>query len=245
MEVMYAEAGEVVAAKLHLERLYAAAERLGISLPWQASLLLVELRQLASYYKSCYLRLTISSGIGVGVARKMQEAQRTVICLPYRRSAALAPLTLRSKRRLTNFANDIKTTNYLESIVALEATAPQEDILWLNAQGMLTETAAANIFFFKQGEGFFTPATTGELLAGVTRQLVCRYLKGQGYAVYERQIKYRELGGFNAAFITSSLQGVRLIQSIDGQVFDTVVLRRLGEEFNLLPAAAVQDLSAR
>lgn len=257
IEVMYAHEGRVVAAELHLERLYAAAKRLCIDLPWQQELLLNELQQLARYYKSCCLRLTVSSGLGVGVARTWQEPQRTTICLPYTRPAYSIPLVLKSARRRANFANAVKTINYLESIVALATsahaklnTAEQQaaDILWLNADGMITETTSANIFFLttrpandKRSWNFYTPASSGELLAGVTRDRVCQYLKQQGHQVHAEPIAYRELRSFTAAFITSSLQGIRLLQSIDGHNFATGVLRNLCESFNQLPVAATQD----
>ena len=241
MEVMYAYRGEVVAAALHLERLYAAADSLNINLPWQQSQLLTELQQLASYYESCYLRLTISSGVGVGIARKHREPQRTVICLPYQRPRHSHPLTVKSKHRSANFANNIKTLDYLESIVALEKEAQGgDDILWLTAADMIAETTAANIFFLKATEtstgnrcwNFSTPANTGDILVGVTRLRMCQYIKQQGHTVSAKPIAYRELEHFNAAFITSAVQGARLLKRIDEYDFNTEILNDFCQAFN-------------
>lgn len=250
MEVMYASRGTVVDAALHLKRLYLAADKLHIDLPWQQSLLLNELQRLASYYDSCYLRLTISSGLGAGVRRSAeQKPQRTIICLPYVRPKDPEPLVVSSALRHANFANAVKTPNYLESIVAL-ASLPteQQDILWLTADDMITETTTANIFFLKTGNDhnkdswvFYTPTDTNALLAGITRHRVCDYLKQQGYAVQAKTIAYEELKSFNAAFITASVQGMRLLKQIDSYVFDTNILRHLCMSFNQLLATATQD----
>ena len=227
IEVMLAVDGCIISVDEHLTRLFVSARHLHLPLSWTKAELREELETLAKLYPCCYLRLSVASGLGVGVARKTINPQKTIICLPHTPTAARQALRLCTMQRhsLTCAA---KTPNYLASIIAIEAVRKNQqgdDILWLTPQGEVTEATTANVFFLKEESNksvrVLTPALTGALLAGVTRKQVIKQLASKGYEIFERPINYEELVTFRSAFLTSSVQRIQAVVQIDACHYDT------------------------
>lgn len=224
IEVMLGYNGRVVACAQHLTRLYLSASALKLQLPWTQDELEQELTAIAAMLPQgkSYLRLSISSGKGTGVARTKVDPHKTIICLPITVSSSSA-LSLCTAMRLGGI-HTAKTPSYLESIVAiLDANAAgYDDVLWINAKQQITETSAANIFFLREENGQYschTPHKGCGLLAGVTAAIITQILARHGIAVSSRVISKNEVSDYTGAFLSSSIKGLQWVKRIDEHLY--------------------------
>lgn len=94
--------------------------------------------------------------------------------------------------------------NYAASIKAQDEAQHKRvacsQVLWLDGveQKYIEEVGAMNVFFKINGE-IVTPALTGSILDGITRDSVIQLLRADGYAVTERRIAVDELLAANAS----------------------------------------------
>jgi branched-subunit amino acid aminotransferase/4-amino-4-deoxychorismate lyase len=211
----------------HLARLSASAESVGIAIPWTDAELGFELAGLAEQtpFPKKNVRLVVTRGSGLGLrASKDQKPNKVVYCFqaaPEPRSTYEVGFAL---RRLVKASTERgaapKTANYQKSIVGLSRAAEEgfQDILWTNADGEVTESSIANIFFVqREGDGvrFVTPAPMSGLLLGITRQTVIELLRSATLPVEERVIYADELARFDEAFLTSTVRGLVPVNRID------------------------------
>ncbi|OGX41578.1 MAG: hypothetical protein A3C53_08415 [Omnitrophica WOR_2 bacterium RIFCSPHIGHO2_02_FULL_68_15] len=90
------------------------------------------------------------------------------------------------------------------------------EILWCNAQGLVTEGTVSNLFLVRRG-GLVTPPVWVGALPGVTRQAVCRLARRLTLSVEETPVTRHELYTAEEAFVTNSLVGVAAIRVADGR----------------------------
>jgi len=87
--------------------------------------------------------------------------------------------------------------NYAASLVASEAAARDgfTQVLWLDAiEGRyVEEVGAMNIFFVYRGEELVTPALSGSILPGITRDSILKLAPSMGYAVREERLDIEEI----------------------------------------------------
>ncbi|MCF4130033.1 aminotransferase class IV [Methylobacterium sp. SyP6R] len=123
--------------------------------------------------------------------------------------------------------------NYFDSYLGLRSRLPgDDDLLFLDTNGKITETSAHNIFFFTNKGEVVTPTTT-HCLPGITRDTVITLLRRGGTSVTERDIHVSEAAFFSAAFTTSTASEIRIVARIATTNFDAhhAKLRRLVDEF--------------
>lgn len=224
IEVMLGFNGRVIACAQHLARLYLSATAIKLQLPWTQNQLELELASMAAMLPQgkSYLRLSISSGVGTGVARTQVCPRKTIICLPLPTSSP-AVLSLRTAVKLGGM-HTAKTPNYLEGIVAmLDANAAgYDDVLWVNTRQQITEASAANIFFVREENERYschTPHKRCGLLAGVTATTVTRILQTHGVEVIARSISKDEVKDYTGAFLSSAIKGLQRVERIDGHLY--------------------------
>ena len=210
----------------HVERLYRSAEMIRLSLPWSQEKLCTELHDMAARLPTgrSYLRLAVSAGIGIGMVRPASDVQKTIYCLQLPPSTASPRCALQTMPRADSGLLAAKTPSYLETVVAVNAVqeAGYDDVLWLNAQGQIAEASTANIFFISAHDEQFichTPHPETGLLAGLTAQRAATTLTTHNIEVVRRAIHSQEIPDFCAAFLSSSVQGVRPVQRIDTHTY--------------------------
>jgi branched-subunit amino acid aminotransferase/4-amino-4-deoxychorismate lyase len=76
------------------------------------------------------------------------------------------------------------------------------EVLYIDEKQIVRECTRSNIFFVK-GNTLITP-TEQSILKGVTRKVVIELATKKGIAVTERDIRVKELSGFDECFITGS-----------------------------------------
>ncbi|MHC4408907.1 MAG: aminotransferase class IV, partial [Planctomycetota bacterium] len=107
-----------------------------------------------------------------------------------------------------------KTGNYLNNALGLiEARrAGDDDALFLNASGHLTEATTANLWIV-EGEKIVTPPLADGLLPGITRD----WLFELPETVVEETIDRARLDGADEIFLTGTVKGVMPVGHLDGK----------------------------
>ena len=187
----------------HCERLNMAMERLGLPRRVEAS----GITALADRFaiRDCVLKILVTRKNELLITRPFPYLPEQ-----YERGFRLSlAKTLRSS---INPFPGMKTLNYLESLLAREAAtgAGFDDALFLNDRGELAETAAANVFFAKDGV-LYTPEAGCGLLEGILRQWVL-----EAGPVREGRYSYQDLIHADEAFITNSVVGIMPVSAVDG-----------------------------
>ena len=222
IEVVAGYNGKPLLVDAHVDRLYRSAKLINLSLPWSKGQLIDEITEVAACIPDgrSYLRLSVSSGNGTGLARTKTEPQRTIICQAIAETV-IKPVSLQTRVRDTSsFLLAAKTNNYLATIVAQQQAQNEgyDDVLWINDQQQVTEASTANIFFVAEHAGQLschTPATDCGLLKGVTANWVSNFLRKHNIPVQEQIILLDQCPNFCGAFLTSTIKGAQQVLAID------------------------------
>ena len=226
IEVLAGYNGQPLRIDAHVERLYRSAELIKLSLPWSMTEIITEITEVAACIPNgrSYLRMSVSSGKGVGLPRTKNEPQRTIICQAIAETA-LKPLRLQTRVRAnSSFLLAAKTNNYLATIVAQQQAQDDgyDDVLWINAKQQVTEASTANIFFVTEHRGQFschTPIADCGLLKGITASWVSKILSEHKIQVQEQTILLDQCPKFCGAFLTSTIKGVQQVIAIDNSSY--------------------------
>lgn len=89
-----------------------------------------------------------------------------------------------------------------------------QHILLLNEQGMITETANANIFWKKENT-YYTPALSSGCIAGVMRRNVIRAFQNEGITCEEVLLPPSVLPDASEIFVSNALIGIKNIHLFD------------------------------
>ncbi len=126
---------------------------------------------------------------------------------------------------------------------ALPAAAAGEAPLLIDGEEVL-EAAWASVFAVRGG-AVFTPPLDGRILPGVTRATTVDLARARGIEVVEGPIQLADLRLADEVFLTNSIRGVEVVDSVDGSPIEapgpvTALLRSdLRNAWNLAPAPAV------
>lgn len=218
---------KILDAMEHIDRLRQSAEAYQIDIPWRDEEIIFELSNLLALtkQKKSYLRLVVTRGSGMGLVAKEQISPNKIIyCLAaklettriYEQGLSLK----RSNHGYTSRGKNPKSTNYIESIKALNKAHSEgfDDILWTNSEGEITEAATANVFLLaREGDliEIATPPATSGLLLGITRKRIISLLESAKIKVTERVISLDEIARFDEGFLCSTVRGIVPICRID------------------------------
>lgn len=91
------------------------------------------------------------------------------------------------------------------------------EVLLVDRNGLITEGSRSNVFFVKENRFYTAPATM--VLSGVTRKKVLECLNELKYPVIEQAVPDKEIGNYEAAFLTGTSPKVLPISNIDALNF--------------------------
>jgi branched-subunit amino acid aminotransferase/4-amino-4-deoxychorismate lyase len=92
-----------------------------------------------------------------------------------------------------------------------------DDALFIDTDGLVSESTACNIGFY-DGEKIIWPKA--EILDGITMQLIKKGLEMKSIPYEVREIRPTELSTFHAASLTNVLVGAQAVASIDEVAFE-------------------------
>jgi branched-chain amino acid aminotransferase len=233
-ETCRAYGGEVFAWDRHVRRLQNTCETLGMSdaVPDDLALRVAETLD-ANDLADAYVRVSVTRGVQPGKLTPDSEVDPTVVVVvkPLPRGGIDgervwdAPATVQTvkTRRVPSKAipADTKTHNYLNGILARielrrvsNAGYSPDEALVRDLEGNLQEGTTSNVFFVDDGV-LKTPAT-GELLPGITRELVLELAAEESFPVETGTYGLGDVRDADEAFLTNTTWEVRPIQTVDG-----------------------------
>jgi len=221
--------GKVFRLRQHVDRLYASAHAVLLSIPMtrDAMCAMVEECLTVNGLREAYIRLVVTRGKGdLGLdPRKCPVA--TVFCIAD--TIALWPKETYDKGLSLvtvptpvnpphNLSPQIKSLNYLAHIMAkMEAVvAGADDALMLEASGAVAEGTGQNIFCVV-GRTLRTPPEHAGILRGVTRGAIIELAVAAGYEVRQTGLNRYDLYVADEVFLTGTAAEMVGVVSIDGR----------------------------
>jgi branched-chain amino acid aminotransferase len=233
-ETCRAYGGEVFAWGRHVGRLETTCETLGMpdAVPDDLALRVAETLD-ANDLSDAYVRVSVTRGVQPGKLTPQPEVDPTVVVVvkPLPRGGLKGKSvwndhatvqTVKTRRVPSNAVPaDAKTHNYLNGIMARlelrrasnEGYQPDEALLRDQA-GHLQEGSTSNVFFVTDGT-LRTPAT-GELLPGITRELVLELAAKESFPVETGTYDVDDVREADEAFLTNTTWEVRPVDRVDG-----------------------------
>jgi branched-chain amino acid aminotransferase len=251
-ETMRAYGGEVFAWDRHAARLARTCETLGMpgAVPEDLPLRVAETLD-ANDLADARVRVSVTRGVQPGTLTPGAEVDPTVVVTvePLPRGGLGGevvwdgPAVVQSVRirRVpdASLPADAKTHNYLNGVLARlelrraanDSYRPDEALL-RDVEGRVAEGATSNLFFV--ADGTLRTPEPGDLLPGVTREVVLELAEDEPFPVETGDYDLDDVRDADEAFLTSSTWEVRPIESVDGIAVGggpvTALLRRLYDE---------------
>jgi branched-chain amino acid aminotransferase len=220
--------GEPFALEAHLQRLAAAARRLELPGPGDASAWRVRTRRLLGRngLVDGAARLTITRGDAGTAPMPARSAPPTILLTVRPLPAGLAVQQTRGIGvTLLPFARDagagwgaVKLVGHASAVVGrmLAARRRAGEGLYVTPAGFVTEGTTSNVFVVERGR-LVTPPADGSILEGVTRELVLRLARRAGIGTQERPIDAARLRRADEVFITASTIELLPVVRIDAR----------------------------
>ena len=226
--------GKIFKSEEHTKRFFKSAQIIGIKIPYSEEELNSAKKELIKKmnYKDCYVRplawrggdqmgiSTTQSNINVAIAVWDDWASYFKI---EDRKAGLKLITSPWKRPAPDTAPyEAKASGpYIICTMSKEFAESKgyHDALMLDYRGYVAEGTGANIFFIKDND-IHTPIPDC-FLNGITRQVVIKMAKAQGFKITVRHILPDEINNFDEAFLTGTAAEITPIRSIDNVNYTT------------------------
>ncbi|HET8814287.1 MAG TPA: aminotransferase class IV [Solirubrobacterales bacterium] len=215
-------------ADRHLERFVAGCERMRLPFSWSAGELEEGVRELLDICPETthYVRpIAFRGGPEIRLVPSREMPVTVCIFATEACRGLEAPLScgVSSFRRVSSRAIPISwkvcgayANSFLAQTEALEQG--HDTAVMMDEKGNLSEASVSNLFLI-QGERLVTPALSGDVFPGLTRGLLIDLAEGMGLAVDEREVKAREIEGFDGAFLCSTLMEVRPVARVGSHRF--------------------------
>jgi len=244
--------GRIFRLDKHLERLYASAAGIELTIPMSIEEMeAAVLRTVAANgLRDAYIRLVVTRGVGdLGLdPRKCPRptviiiADRIQLYPPEVYQRGLEVITCKTLRTpATSLSPSVKSLNYLNNILGkTEVTrAGADEGIMLNHEGYVAECTGDNIFLVQGGQ-LITPPPEAGILIGVTREAVIEVARDAGYVVREELFKVSEVRAADECFLTGTAAEIAPVRSVDGRLIGTgepgAVTNQLHDAFQELTA---------
>ena len=222
--------GRVFELEDHIVRLYDSAKAIALEIPMtpaEMSQAVLETCRVNGI-KDGYIRLIVTRGVGtLGLNPYLCEQAGIIIIAAdiqlYPQALyeeGLKVITAGTTRNLPEAVNPrIKSLNYLNNILAkIEAlNSGCMEAIMLNSQGAVAEATGDNIFAVR-GNTIATPPSSEGALEGITRNVVMRLAREEGFEVVEKRLSRYELYTADEVFLTGSAAEVIGVVDIDRRV---------------------------
>lgn len=228
-EGIRAYAGRVFRLEAHVDRLYASAQAICLTVPLAKAGMVAMVQEAfgRSRMRDAYIRLLITRGKGDLGLDPRKCPTPSIICIVdtiqlwpadrYERGlvcvTAATPISHKE-----NLSPRIKSLNYLAHILAkLEGIAANVDeVVMLDSAGYVAEASGMNLFTVA-GQTVRTPPPYGGILRGVTRDAVIELAREAGYFVEEVPLNRYDLYTADEVFLTGTAAEVVAVSRLDGR----------------------------
>ncbi|KPK65263.1 MAG: branched-chain amino acid aminotransferase [Planctomycetes bacterium SM23_32] len=221
--------GRIFRCKEHIDRLFASARAIALTMPMSKQEVTEAIRYTldANGLSDAYIRLVVTRGVGtLGLdPYKCRDPQVIIITdsialyPPQYYENGLELVTVSTVRNHPNAINPrIKSLNYLNNILAkIECIqAGLTEAIMLNKEGYVAECTGDNIFVVKDGR-LMTPPVHAGILEGITRQVVMELAGQAGMEALERDMTRFDLYVADECFLTGTAAEIIPVVRIDSR----------------------------
>jgi len=222
--------GKIFELQAHIRRLYESAKAIRLTIPMDSDKLIdaTEKTVKANEVVDGYIRLVVTRGVGtLGLNPFICENAQVIIIADniqlYPEELYETGMKIISATTVRNHPLAIppqaKSLNYLNNIIAkieaLDNDVPEA--IMYNHEGYVAEATGDNVFIVRDGVVYVPPVEAGAL-EGITRNLVIKLAKAEGFEVIEKNLTRFDLYVCDEFFLTGTAAEVIGIVEIDGRV---------------------------
>jgi branched-chain amino acid aminotransferase len=203
----------------HMLRMQSGASHLGIAFPLRDINRAIDVL-IEKAMTHHVLRLTLTRGAGGrGLAADSDQSTFIGTLTEFDPDLQFQPMTLltsRIERNLKSPTSSIKTTSYLDQVMAAREAAQRgfDEALMFNSKGRVACCTIGNIFLVMD-DTLVTPSLYEGILNGIMRNVVIRAAKDAGLKVSERLVRLVDLDRTQGMFATNSLRYMRPVVLFD------------------------------
>jgi branched-chain amino acid aminotransferase len=234
----------------HLDRLYASAQALALTVPLTHAAMrsAIEDAVRRNRQEDGYIRLVVTRGAGdLGIDPRTCPRPSVIIIVtdirvyPRELYASGVKVITSATRQVSHEAFDprVKSLNYLKNILAkIDAQrAGAHEAIMLNSAGYIAECTADNLFVVRAGR-LLTPSPQDGALEGVTRGTVLELAAEAGIQAAEAHLTRYDVYTADECFVTGTGAELMPVAEVDGRPIADgkpgAITRRLTEAFHAL-----------
>jgi branched-chain amino acid aminotransferase len=222
-------AGRPVEIDRHLARLRRSATGIGFEIPFSDAEIkdAIAKTHTAAGNGESSVRVVVTRGTGPIMLDPRQSQSPTLVILvqqlnlpePRQYDTGISAVIIEAQKTGRSLLDPtVKSGNYLSNILALRQAIEQsgEDAILCGPHGNVAEGATSNVFMVRDGE-VLTPSFDVGILPGITRQVVCGFVREAKIPLIETLIRPDDLRRAEEVFLTSSVRGIMPVTVLDGQ----------------------------
>ena len=220
----------------HTERLFSAASKINISIPYSANdLCQAQIDTMSkNNLREGYIRPIVFLGSESMGLRSQDSLSVNVAIACWEWPSYMDPGAKKNgisviKSPFQQYDNPLYSNNkiigtYVNSIMAVNDAISKgaEEAILLDKNGYISEGSGENLFIVKNSN-LITP-TTDYCLNGITRQSVISIAKNLNYSVEERNLTFDELLDADEAFYSGTAVEISPITSVDGTTIGSGII---------------------
>ena len=219
--------GRVFKLDQHLDRLFASAQAIRLTIPFTAEQLSQAIHETmkANSQSDAYIRLVVTRGpgdLGLDPAKSSGSvvfiiADKISLCPDQMYKKGMSMITAKTVRTpARSLSPKVKSLNYLNNIMAkIEASdAGVDEALMLSYDGFVAEGTAENAFIVKDGQ-VLTPSLDVGILNGITRGVVIELAARQKLPLQETKLRPEDVYSADECFLTGTAAEIIPVTNID------------------------------
>ena len=245
-ETMRSHNGVVFALTDHMDRLFASADVLSISNPYDREYIAEAISKVLNANKltDARLRLTLTNG----PMAESEEQRKSTLLITATKFQSYPPEYYKKgvmvvlcpfKQNPIDPASGRKTTSYFSRMIALNLAHQKRaaEAIWFTVDNRLAEGCISNVFLVKDSV-LYTPPINTPVLPGIARKTVCMLALQNSIKLTEKDLTIDDLLGADEIFLTNVIMQVMPIMKVenhtvgDGRVGD--VTKKLQTSFDQL-----------
>ena len=235
------DGGAIFRLNDHTERLYAAASKINITIPYSADeLCQAQIDTMSKNdLKEGYIRPIVFLGSESMGLRSQDSLSVNVAVACWEWPSYMDPDAKKNgisviKSPFQQYDNPLYSNNkiigtYVNSIMAVNDAISKgaEEAILIDKNGYISEGSGENLFIVKNS-ALITP-TTDYCLNGITRQSVISIAKNLGYSVEEKNLSFDDLLDADEAFYSGTAVEITPISTVDGSIIGSGSIGKVTE----------------
>ena len=235
------DGGAIFRLNDHTERLYAAASKINITIPYSADeLCQAQIDTMSkNELKEGYIRPIVFLGSESMGLRSQDSLSVNVAVACWEWPSYMDPDAKQNgisviKSPFQQYDNPLYSNNkiigtYVNSIMAVNDAISKgaEEAILMDKNGYISEGSGENLFIVKNS-ALITP-TTDYCLNGITRQSVISIAKNLGYSVEEKNLSFDDLLDADEAFYSGTAVEITPISTVDGSIIGSGSIGKVTE----------------